>query len=233
MNEGKQNFTRIPNNFLEHLATLKIPIQSLQCLSVIIRLTWGYNRKSAEIRNKYFVEFTGLNKTNVVRALNKLEDMNLIKVTPIDNKRAKRYRINYRYDLLNRDDQMLPKEITKVTNSGNQKLSGEVTKVTSRDNLTQCKSTIDSGLRRAKENLKKTNKKKLKKGDAPPSNNLLFDDGVALRNLSSNIGRPINSSFMNKLSPEQQAKRIKVLRKQGEEIMAEFDKLKNKKVSRN
>ena len=50
----KQNFTRVPNDFLEHLAKKNIPQHSWRCLIFIIRKSWGWNQPDVELRNNDF-----------------------------------------------------------------------------------------------------------------------------------------------------------------------------------
>jgi hypothetical protein len=82
-----------------------------------MRKSWGWNRKSAEIRNKEFVESTGLLKQHVNRSIRWLEKHHFINVTSIDYKQAKRYRINFKYELSKVADETSSQEVTKVTST--------------------------------------------------------------------------------------------------------------------
>jgi phage replication O-like protein O len=53
----------------------------MQILFVIVRQTYGWNRKKAMIQNKTFVEKTGIIRQHIKRAILKLTELNLIFVT--------------------------------------------------------------------------------------------------------------------------------------------------------
>jgi phage replication O-like protein O len=170
--EKQQGWTRVPNDFLECLATEKIPIQCWQCLSIIIRLSWGYHRKSAEIRINDFAKWTRLPPSNVIRALKKLKSMKIIKIIPADNKRAKTYRINCK-------NQFLKQQGRFVTHSDNNLLPAARTNVIRSGNLTPSKPLTGADLRRPKENLKK-----IKKESANPTKKI--NDNFSVDSLSDN-----------------------------------------------
>ena len=113
----EQNFTRIPNEYLDNLTKENIPQHCWRCLIFILRKTWGWNRKSAEIRNKEIVENTGLQKQHVNRSIRWLEKRHFINVTTIDYKQAKTYRINFEYELLKLVDEKSSQEVTQVTST--------------------------------------------------------------------------------------------------------------------
>lgn len=72
-NPQKENgYTAIANEIIEALARTRIPGEARQVLDVVIRLTYGWNRKYRRITYPEFTSRTNLNKGNVRRSLIKL-----------------------------------------------------------------------------------------------------------------------------------------------------------------
>lgn len=80
-NPFKQNFFPYPNIIVDELMQHMTPIQ-LVCLTAIIRKTIGWHKASDSISLSQFLKLTGIkSKTTVMRALNVLEQVELIAVT--------------------------------------------------------------------------------------------------------------------------------------------------------
>lgn len=96
-NPQKENgYTPIANEILEALARIRINGESRQVLDVIIRKTYGYNKKQDKIALSQFVLATSLTKPSVCRALKRLINMNII--IKIDNDDIQIYRLNKDFD---------------------------------------------------------------------------------------------------------------------------------------
>ena len=76
--QTEDGFTRIANELLEALAQTRIPGRLRQVLDVIIRQTYGWNKKAAEISLAEFQKRTGLGKTHICGALSTLLKMHII-----------------------------------------------------------------------------------------------------------------------------------------------------------
>ena len=74
----ENGYTQISNEILEAFAKIRISGECWQCLNVIIRKTYGFKKKEDWISLSQFVDFTGLKKESVCRALKKLIDMRII-----------------------------------------------------------------------------------------------------------------------------------------------------------
>lgn len=111
----EDGYTKIANELLEALCSIRIPGESMQIFLVILRKTYGYGKKSDRIAQSQFVESTGIIKNHVRRAVAKLEDMNII-YTNKGNFSGLTYEINKDYDTW----KSTPKKVTtqKVTNNG-------------------------------------------------------------------------------------------------------------------
>lgn len=74
----KDGYTKIANDIVEALARIRIPGEARQVLDVIIRQTYGWNKKEAQISLAEFCDSTGIDKPEICRGLRRLEEMNLI-----------------------------------------------------------------------------------------------------------------------------------------------------------
>lgn len=81
-NPQKENgHTQIANEILENLARIRISGEAYQVLNVILRKTYGFNKKEDAISLSQFTNATGLSKTTLCKVIKKLEDMKLINKT--------------------------------------------------------------------------------------------------------------------------------------------------------
>lgn len=120
----EDGYTKIANELLEALCSIRIPGESMQIFLTILRKTYGYGKKKDKISISQFVESTGIRKTHIARSLDKLIEVNVIiaeNVTNNGNKTSVTYQINKHYDTW----KALPKKGTlpilgtKVTQNGN------------------------------------------------------------------------------------------------------------------
>lgn len=68
----ENGYTRIANELVEQFCKLDISNQEYRVLMAIIRLTYGFKKKEAKIRNKQIVELTGISKQHVYHTMKKL-----------------------------------------------------------------------------------------------------------------------------------------------------------------
>ncbi len=116
----ENGFTQIANELLEAVIRTYMSNYEHRIFWLIVRKTYGYNKKSDWIAQKQIVEITGILKQHVSRTIKKLRDKNMIVV--IDKKLA----IQKDYDLWE-----LPKQVTKESNlNGLQKVTDSGNKVT-------------------------------------------------------------------------------------------------------
>lgn len=104
----ENGYTKIANEIMESLARIRIPGEARQVFDVILRKTYGYNKKEDAISLSQFCLATGITKPNVCAALKKLKEMNLI--TQNHNAIANVYSINKDYSQW----KPLPKKITQL-----------------------------------------------------------------------------------------------------------------------
>lgn len=71
---------KIANELWDALVKYRLPGEQMQCLMVILRQTYGWNKKIDAIALSQFVEKTGLAKSSVIRALKGLQDKQIITV---------------------------------------------------------------------------------------------------------------------------------------------------------
>ena len=120
----ENGYTKIANELLDALCKTKMPGTSRQIFNVILRRTYGFNRKKDSISLSQFSEMTGIERRNCLRTIKYLESMNIIKV---DNKNfVSEYAINKDYK--------------------NWKLLSRVTTVPKNSNCTHRRPQFDSGM---------------------------------------------------------------------------------------
>ena len=77
------NYTRIHNEILEMLAKTRLAPLEFALLMVILRKTYGYQKKNDVISISQFCEITGASRTGVIEALNNLVRLKIIYREPI------------------------------------------------------------------------------------------------------------------------------------------------------
>jgi len=80
--QKEDGYTAIANEIIDRgFFKHRIPGEQMLCLWVIIRKTYGYNKKWDMIANSQFVKLLGLKKQSVNRAIQGLVDKNMISVS--------------------------------------------------------------------------------------------------------------------------------------------------------
>lgn len=92
----EDGFLRIANEVWDALIAIRIPGRARQILDLIIRKTWGFQKKSDYIALSQFVNATGISKRELSREFVKLRQMNLISQKADDN--GVNYSFNKNYD---------------------------------------------------------------------------------------------------------------------------------------
>lgn len=85
-------YTKIANELLEALCRTRISGESMQIFLVILRKTYGYGKKIDRISLSQFVQYSGMKKPAVIRALRNLHGMGFI--IKEDNGTSASYGIN-------------------------------------------------------------------------------------------------------------------------------------------
>ena len=79
-NPQKENgYVQVANELFDALARMRIPGEQRQVLDVIIRMTYGWNKKDSQISYAEFGARTGLDHRHVFRALKALQEHALVK----------------------------------------------------------------------------------------------------------------------------------------------------------
>ncbi|MBF0405461.1 MAG: replication protein [Nitrospirae bacterium] len=119
----EEGFTKVPNDLLEALARMRINGEARQLLDVILRKTFGWNKKEDWIPLSQFCLLTGIKKPNVIRGLKTLVEMQIIIKT--DNRKSITWRINRSFSTWKPLSKLitLSKPITSVIENDNKSLS--------------------------------------------------------------------------------------------------------------
>lgn len=97
-NPQPDKFIRISTEFWEALNRIALSGQARQVLGVIIRRTWGFNKKKAAIPTKDFQLYTGLTPRAVERSRQTLKVMHIITTDKIVGSQVLNYSIQKDYD---------------------------------------------------------------------------------------------------------------------------------------
>lgn len=127
-----KNFTQVPNDVLETLAKINMPVRSRRILDVIKRHSYGYHLEYAEKKNKDFVAITGISKSHVSDALKWLVDKGIISS---DISEEKFYKINdvSMWKFPNTGTKKFPSGGTDVPEKGNSPINRDDLKKTKKE----------------------------------------------------------------------------------------------------
>ena len=76
--QKENGYTAISNEIMEALAKYRIPGQEIQLIWVLLRKTWGWNKKSDYISLSQWAKLTGIKRTKCSALLNSLISKNII-----------------------------------------------------------------------------------------------------------------------------------------------------------
>jgi phage replication O-like protein O len=93
----ENGYTRIANDILEHMATVKLSPTQYRIIFLVWRCTYGFRKKEHEMSLSYISEATGLDKRNIRRELKSLEDKKIIHQN-IKNGSYRKISFNKNYD---------------------------------------------------------------------------------------------------------------------------------------
>jgi phage replication O-like protein O len=93
----EKGYTKIANEIMEALCGIRISGEARQCLDVIFRKTYGFNKKYDKISLSQFCLLTKMRKGDVCRALLKLNKLNII-ISKKANDNITSYRFNKDFD---------------------------------------------------------------------------------------------------------------------------------------
>lgn len=150
-NPQPEEFTRISNELLEALCRVRVAGEAMQCFLVILRKTYGFNKKSDKIALSTFGKLTGMPRPTCLRALNKLISMNIIAANKESNITS--YSINKDYESWKVLSKKITPSVIKNDNTCNDKLlSKMITPVIKNDNKSVIK---NDNIKRKKETITK------------------------------------------------------------------------------
>lgn len=84
----------VMNELAEKLMTYQLTTIEHQVLWMFFRFCYGYNSSACELRWKDMLDYTGLPKGSLSKAINKLKNRNIIKSFQVETKTHPTYRIN-------------------------------------------------------------------------------------------------------------------------------------------
>ncbi len=133
----EDGYTKIANELFEALAKIRINGEARQMLDVIIRKTYGYNKKEDMIATSQFQKATNLSASAIHKSRKKLLTMNLITVTQKGNSQVLTYCIQKDF----KKWKVLPKKVTVAQKVIHCSPKGILTKETIQKKKDSCKQT--------------------------------------------------------------------------------------------
>jgi phage replication O-like protein O len=120
----ENGYIKIATEIFDAFGRFRIPGVERQILDIIIRKTYGYNKKEDWISNSQFVLLTGLKKGNICKAINSLVYKKI--VIKKDNGRVPSYQFNKDYKSwrqLSKKKPVIKKETVVIKKEGHSELS--------------------------------------------------------------------------------------------------------------
>lgn len=164
--QKENGYTPIANEIMEALARIRIPGEARQMLDVIIRKTYGFNKKIDQIATSQFMELTGLPNFSIHRARKRLLYAKMITVSKNANSQILSYSFQKDYH----------KWVTVCKNAQCAKKSSTISK--NANNCMQKQSPTVSVIaihKRHKDTFTKDNIQKTKEIDHPLLKNEVFN----------------------------------------------------------
>jgi phage replication O-like protein O len=137
-NPQKENgYTAIANEIMEALARTRISGEARQMLDVVIRKTYGFNKREDQISTSQFMDLTKLSRIAVAKGRKKLKEMNIITVSKkgyilsyaLQKDHTKWQTVSKKGYCIQKEIQVYPKKDTKCIPKGSiQKTKDNITK---------------------------------------------------------------------------------------------------------
>ena len=78
MSRRKNGFTKVPNEILEKLASMKMAPNDWRIVCAIIRKTNGWHKDMDRISHSQFEKMTGIRRPHVARTIKRLKKRNIV-----------------------------------------------------------------------------------------------------------------------------------------------------------
>lgn len=150
----ENGYVKIANDIFDALSRIRISGEARQVLDVIIRKTYGFNKKEDAISLSQFCLATGMRRGDVIRGAKKLQGMNIISKKA--NEVANIYRVNKDFDTWNplakkrRGEGVAKKQITISKKANNDEQKSYIQKTVSKDTLTKDNTDASIGVEKPK-----------------------------------------------------------------------------------
>lgn len=96
--QTENGFTKIANELLEVLIKTEMSGHCFRLTLLILRKTYGFNKKADAISLTQMAKITGMTKSRCSQIINVLEDMKIVTVSEYCNGLTKKYRFNKDYE---------------------------------------------------------------------------------------------------------------------------------------
>ena len=83
--QTENGFTKIANEILEEIIKTDFSKRELKIIFAVVRFTYGFNRKEAELSIRYLSTYTGINFQHINKTLTDLQHKNVISFNEPEN----------------------------------------------------------------------------------------------------------------------------------------------------
>lgn len=140
--QTENGFTSIANEIAEKFCAYRISGEEWMVLWVVLRKTYGWNKKEDMISLSQFAVMTGLKRQTVLRAISKLSSKKILAVIKNDDSQINTYRFNKDFDQwspLSKKIMVSSKKIMTVSKKDNQVSSkkGHTKETITKDTITK------------------------------------------------------------------------------------------------
>ncbi|MAT57234.1 MAG: hypothetical protein CMF23_04620 [Ignavibacteriae bacterium] len=126
--QTENGFTKIANEILEEIIKTDFSKRELKIIFAVVRFTYGFNRKEAELSIRYLSTYTGINFQHINKTLTDLQHKNVISFNePENHSQSRKIKFNKNYSEWNSEKNRNQNGYTSNKNR-NQNSYGSVTK---------------------------------------------------------------------------------------------------------
>ena len=138
--QTENGYTKIANEIMEALARNRLSGQERQIVDVVLRKTYGFNKKEDVISMGQFSKLTGINRPLVARLLKSLLHKMILRVTQKDNTKGNSYIFQKDFEkwkVLHKKITVTQKDNTPVTQNDNKSVTQNDTYKRKKETLTK------------------------------------------------------------------------------------------------
>lgn len=118
--QTENGFTKISNELFDQIIKADLSLRELKIIFTVIRFTYGFNRKEAELSTRFISNATGIKFQNIANSIKHLQNKNILVLHRGNHKQGRKIILNKNYELWNLNNhQKDDGSIIKIRNQKN------------------------------------------------------------------------------------------------------------------